>query len=380
MRRRVFLQLAGAGIWNGAAAGSAAGGPLPIGAIRLAGYYGYRPHQLRDLPPGTVIDARGANFTVANSRNGAPVPDMTCEVGQLPTNPYPVVLRNCPGVRFVGGRFDGEVPMTSGWRETYCNSAALLLRDGSSTPLVEEIRVRRAWDGVRFAEGCDDFTLRSSWLSDIRDDAVENDHLKSGTIEDCLFDGCFSGISIDPGGRSGTGADRSLAVHRCLIRMQPFPDRARHQPRLTFQDKRVFAPVEGDRYSHCPVVAKHAVSPAGAYMGKTRRKPQQPVALAPGGGASRGFSQAAPRISDPNREGSAGSLAAAPPRMDRQTPTSGTFFRRFNAVRRSPSRTRVVSSFFCKMVRSWPPGLAGACVALHHASARARQPPSGGHF
>jgi hypothetical protein len=223
MRRRVFLQLAGAGIWNGAAAGAAAGGPLPIGAIRLAGYYGYRAHKLRDLPQGTVIDAREANFTVANSRNRAPVPDMTCEVGQLLTNPYPVVVRNCPGVRFVGGLFDGEVPMTSGWRETYCNSAALLLRDGSSKSLVEEIRVRRAWDGVRFAEGCDDFTLRSSWLSDIRDDAVENDYLQSGTIEDCLFDGCFSGISVDPADRSGTGADRSLAVYRCLIRMQPFP-------------------------------------------------------------------------------------------------------------------------------------------------------------
>jgi hypothetical protein len=223
MRRRVFLQFAGAGIWNSAAAGGAVGGPLPVGAIRLAGHYGYRPQQLRDLPPGTVIDAREANFAVANSRNGAPVPDMTCEVGQLPTNPYPLVLRNCPGVRFVGGRFAGEVPMTSGWRETYCNSAALLLREGSSTPLVEEIRVRRAWDGVRFAEGCDDFTLRSSWLSDIRDDAVENDYLQSGTIEDCLFDGCFSGISIDPGDRSETGADRSLAIRRCLIRMQPFP-------------------------------------------------------------------------------------------------------------------------------------------------------------
>jgi hypothetical protein len=60
MRRRVFLQFAGAGIWNSAAAGGAVGGPLPVGAIRLAGHYGYRPQQLRDLPPGTVIDAREA--------------------------------------------------------------------------------------------------------------------------------------------------------------------------------------------------------------------------------------------------------------------------------------------------------------------------------
>ncbi|MCR4267839.1 hypothetical protein [Nitratireductor sp. ZSWI3] len=191
--------------------------------IALVGDFGYRQYEARDLPSGTIVDATAASFSLANSRNAHPMPGAGCEVGRLPLNAYPVVMRNCPSVRFVGGRFAGEVPLSSAWRETYCNSAALLLRDGSSASMIEGVRVRRCWDGVRFSEGTQDFRLRGCWLSDVRDDAVENDYLYGGAIEDCLFDGCFSGISLDPGSKERDGSDRLLAVEDCLILMKPFP-------------------------------------------------------------------------------------------------------------------------------------------------------------
>jgi hypothetical protein len=190
--------------------------------IVLSGEYGYKPWVARDLPMGATIDAQHASFIVSNSRNSDPGVILSCEVGTLPTNNYPVVIRNCPGVRFIGGRFDGQVPLSSEWRQTYCNSAALLVREGTTGATIEGVRARRCWDGIRFANRADGFRLIGSWLSEIRDDAVENDYLVSGAIEDCLFDGCFSGISLDPASNDRDGTDQTVAIDRTLIRMQPY--------------------------------------------------------------------------------------------------------------------------------------------------------------
>ncbi|WP_378942243.1 hypothetical protein [Mesorhizobium sp. ANAO-SY3R2] len=193
--------------------------------VVLRGDYGYAQKVIRNLPAGATIDAQHASFTVANSRNGNPDFILSCKVGTLPTNSYPVVVRNSPGVRFIGGRFNGQVPLSSDWRQTYCNSAALLLKDGTASATVEGVRARRCWDGIRFADQADGFRLKASWLSEIRDDAVENDYLVSGTIEDCLFDGCFSGISLDPASNNRDGRDQTVTIDRTLIRMQPYLSR-----------------------------------------------------------------------------------------------------------------------------------------------------------
>ena len=188
----------------------------------LAGEYGFEQQLIRNLQPGATINARNAAFTVANSRNINPSAMMGCDEGPLPVNRYPVVIRNCPGVRFIGGRFDGLVPLTSDWRDTYCNSAALLVRDGTTDATIEGVRARRCWDGIRFAEHADGFRLKGCWLSEIRDDAVENDYLLSGIIEDCLFDGCFSGISLDPASNERDGTGETVRIDRSLIRMHAF--------------------------------------------------------------------------------------------------------------------------------------------------------------
>ncbi|CDX14014.1 conserved exported hypothetical protein [Mesorhizobium sp. ORS 3324] len=200
--------------------GGAGGGGQPI---VLSGEYGYQQQSMRDLPAGTTVDARNASFKVANSRNSDPGVTMGCDEGTLPVNRYPVVLRDCPGVRFIGGRFNGEVPQTSAWEDTYCNSAALLVRGGSTDATIEGIRARRCWDAIRFAEEAAGFRLKGCWLSEIRDDAVENDYLLSGTIEDCLFDGCFSGVSVDPAkNKERDGTKELVHIDRTLIHMHPY--------------------------------------------------------------------------------------------------------------------------------------------------------------
>ena len=190
--------------------------------VVLSGEYGYRQRTVRGLRVGATIDAREALFTVANSGNTSPGADMDCAVGALPLNRYPMSIRNCPGVRFIGGRFHGEVPLTSDWEYTYCNSAALVVRDGTTNATIESVRVRRCWDGIRFADRADGFRLKGSWLSEIRDDAVENDYLVGGVIEDCLFDGCFSGISLDPGSNDRDGTRAIVTIERSLIGMRAY--------------------------------------------------------------------------------------------------------------------------------------------------------------
>ena len=228
MDRRSFIRLAGLSpvIALLSGTGRNGGGPTLVHAeggetgarIVLSGDYGHEQQQIRDLMEAT-IDARDAFFTVANSKNANPNAIIGCTLGTSQVNPYPLVIRNCPGVRFMGGRFNGEVPLTSDRQYIYCNSAALLVRDGTANATIEGVRARRCWDGIRFAEGANGFRLKGSWLSEIRDDAVENDYLVGGVIEDCLFDGCFAGISMDPGSRDQDGTREIVWIDRSLIRM-----------------------------------------------------------------------------------------------------------------------------------------------------------------
>ncbi|MBK5571399.1 MAG: hypothetical protein I8N66_34080 [Ensifer sp. SSB1] len=231
INRRSFMRLAGAGPALVFLAGSGATSErrasvneddLEGTRIVLSGEYGYAQKTIRDLPPETTVDATRALFTVANSRNTAPNAVLGCDIGMRPVNPYPIVLRNCPSVHFVGGRINGEVPLQSDWANTYCNSAGLLVKEGTTRPTIEGVRARRCWDGIRLTDQANGFLLKGCWLSEIRDDAVEDDYLLGGTIEDCLFDGCFSGISLDPASNDRDGSDQVVAIDRSLIRMQAF--------------------------------------------------------------------------------------------------------------------------------------------------------------
>ena len=232
MNRRSLIGLAGSlpvlALWSGSQEAKGAQVSLPAAPggdtqpIVLSGDYGYQQQSMRNLPPGATIDARKASFVVANSRNSDPSETMGCDEGALPVNRYPVVIRDCPGVHFIGGSFNGEVPQSSDWENTYCNSAALLVRGETTDATIEGVRARRCWDGVRFAEGAAGFRLKGCWLSEIRDDAVENDYLLSGTVEDCLFDGCFSGVSVDPAKNDRDGTNETVHIDGTLIHMHAY--------------------------------------------------------------------------------------------------------------------------------------------------------------
>jgi hypothetical protein len=136
---------------------------------------------------------------------------------------YPLRIEDRAGATFLGGRFVGEVPLESVGEHTHCNSAAVAVRRSGGVR-VAGIRARRVRDGIRFSSGAYPFVLEKAWLSDVRDDCVENNFLSSGIIRDVHFDGCFVGISAKvPSGRTADGSAETVILEGVLMRLQPFP-------------------------------------------------------------------------------------------------------------------------------------------------------------
>lgn len=76
------------------------------------------------------------------------------------------------------------------------NSCAFIFGSDSAPDFtVDGLRAHNVWDGIRPRAGTMNWRVQNCWISYLRDDAVENDHMYSGTIDDCLFDGVFVGLS-----------------------------------------------------------------------------------------------------------------------------------------------------------------------------------------
>jgi len=64
---------------------------------------------------------------------------------------------------------------------------------------LENVRIFDTGDGVTMdLQGDVDWHWRDVYFKYMRDDCVENDFLNSGTIENSLFDGCYSGSARAP--------------------------------------------------------------------------------------------------------------------------------------------------------------------------------------
>lgn len=176
----------------------------------------YKP----DLPDGAVVDCTGASWVV----------DKEGVTGTKQTNP--VSIRDATDVTVFGGTIRGTLSLTEKWRELYNtgaggkaeNSTAYYSKDAPGV-IIRGWRIDRPWDGIRVSHGCDGFVIEGCWLTNARDDAIENDKLNHGTIRDCLLDGVFGGISLDPSGSGyGSPAGRTVTIDGVLLRCQSFPN------------------------------------------------------------------------------------------------------------------------------------------------------------
>ena len=155
------------------------------------------------LADGSRVDARAATFLAS------------------PANLYPFRLGGGAGVCVSGGTVSGQYDRSLGWQAMHDMNNAGVVLDGPDITL-ENVRVDDVEDGIRPQSG--PFTVRGAWLSYVRDDCVEDDHLAGGLIDDSLFDGCYVGVSERPSPGSGLdGRAGLLTVQHSLIRLEAMP-------------------------------------------------------------------------------------------------------------------------------------------------------------
>lgn len=190
-----------------------------LDVLRLDRHKKNEPLRLENLARGSELDLNGSVFTFATSRNPHPVRGRDCEVGNGAVNRYPLGIEDSREIRVTGGVFRGLVSLASDWEWTYCNSAALRV-ENSPNVVISNQRIDRAWDAIRIDRGTRNFVIQNVWVTDTRDDCVENDELMPGKIRNALFDGCFSGLSVAPTARVKRGA--LIEFDNVLLRMQEF--------------------------------------------------------------------------------------------------------------------------------------------------------------
>jgi hypothetical protein len=175
----------------------------------ITGDQGYTPFTAK--PATEDIDASTATWNLKNT-------------GSKPLNPYPFQVIGGPeGMKITGGNIVGEVDQVAEWRDIYENSAAVRTENVPGV-WITGWRIDKAWDAIRVSWNCPGFLVSNIWASDCRDDAVENDRALSGNITDCLFDGFFSGISIDPSSSSpiANAKDQTVTMDGVLLRMKVY--------------------------------------------------------------------------------------------------------------------------------------------------------------
>ena len=177
--------------------------------VTLTGDYGYNEYWLR-YAAGTIVDATTADWHIAAKET---VPAIN--------------IYDSKGVVINGGEIRGEVSQTAEWQLIYNHYATGFRVSNSPNTTISNFHIDGTWDGIRFiphdslnvANGnSNGWLVEDVHLSNIRDDAIENDFAITGTLRDSLLDGVFSAF--------GTVNDQSahgvLTVDDSIIIMKDY--------------------------------------------------------------------------------------------------------------------------------------------------------------
>jgi hypothetical protein len=133
-----------------------------------------------------------------------------------------IVRQSPPNAAWRGGTVVGMgVNRTESWDAIYRRlpgpgNGACLIFQNSPGFVVEGLRCDWTWDGVRPERGNSAWTLRKAWVSNARDDGVENDQCLDLRVEHSLIEEVFVGYSARPG-QSGVPCPHKLEVVGSMI-------------------------------------------------------------------------------------------------------------------------------------------------------------------
>ncbi len=154
-------------------------------AYTLVGDYGYKEYWVKNIL-GTTYNADAADWHVAANET---VPAIN--------------IYDSKGIVFDGGEIWGEISQTAEWSSIYNHMATGFRISNSPNTTIRDFHINGTWDGIRFIPD-DSLNVANGnshgWLiedvrmTNIRDDAIENDFAQTGTLRDSLLDGVFSGF------------------------------------------------------------------------------------------------------------------------------------------------------------------------------------------
>ena len=276
--------------------------------IRLAGEQGYQSVEYTDVAPETRFDARGASWKAYLS---------VAEGYRAVRNCYAVELgddwRGCfrqtparfdlwdrsenprhpaPPVCWAGGLIEGTQSKDLQWRQVKL-SQGMAITINSQHGVVDGVRIHNHQDAF-VPLISQRFELRNSWITNNRDDAVENDGFASGVIEDNLIDATFVFLSmrntgpIDP--PVAAGPSGLVEITNNIVRMGPrsnsgellpywklFKFGDQHAPSLSIH-RNFFAFPAGKRAEIDPSPAKIVSCSDNLVLYEGNQKPKVPLA------------------------------------------------------------------------------------------------------
>ncbi|HEU4498501.1 MAG TPA: calcium-binding protein [Sphingomicrobium sp.] len=176
----------------------------------LQGDYAYQEYWVKSAESGTGFLATTADWHIAADEK---VPAIN--------------IYDSTDVVFDGGEIWGEVSQTGEWGDIYNHMATGFRISNSPNITIRNVHIDGTWDGIRFiphstlnvANGnSNGWLVEDVWMTNIRDDAIENDFAHTGTLRDSLLDGVFSAF--------GTVNDQSahgvLTVDDSIIIMKDY--------------------------------------------------------------------------------------------------------------------------------------------------------------
>ncbi|MCW3796983.1 calcium-binding protein [Sphingomonas sp. BN140010] len=175
----------------------------------LDGDYGYNEYWIRSVS-GNTYKAGTADFHVAAREN---VPAIN--------------IFDSKYVTIDGGEIWGEVSQTGDWTSIYSHMSTGFRISNSPNTTIRNVHIDGTWDGIRFipddslsvANGnSNGWLVEDVHLSNIRDDAIENDFAATGTLRDSFLDGVFSAF----GTVNDQSAHGTLTVDDSIIVMKNY--------------------------------------------------------------------------------------------------------------------------------------------------------------
>ena len=131
----------------------------------------------------------------------------------------PVSVGGASNVCLHGGQTIGYLPPATDWNTMHSTYA--LEANGVPNFVLENVREFDFGDGINLLDSAAaGWTIRGTYFKYMRDDCVQNDWLRSGTIDGSFFDGCYVGVSSKPLSGVGDGSTHLVVVKNSLFRLQ----------------------------------------------------------------------------------------------------------------------------------------------------------------